>query len=72
MVLLTTCGWASLGTVTLIARQGLPVNRLFVIRGDDPLTKATTPERNWSSQLLPRNTLRSTTGDATLPPMAAP
>jgi hypothetical protein len=43
---------------------------LLVMRGAEPLTKATTPERNWLSQELLRNTLPSMIGDAMLPPMA--
>src|SRR5690348_9213207 len=72
MVLLTTEGVFPSGRVRLIARHGLCSKRLLVIRGEEVLTKATTPDRNWLSQLLFLKTFRSIVGDAELPPIAAP
>jgi hypothetical protein len=65
-------GAASAGRTMSIARQGLCAKTLLVMRGAEPLMKDTTPERNWVSQELLRNTLPSMVGEATLPPMAAP
>src|SRR5688500_8324291 len=67
-----TSGRASAGRVRLIARQLLSSKTLLTTRGEDSLTKETTPARNWLSQELLRKTLESMRGDAPLPPMAAP
>src|SRR5207244_390941 len=72
MVLLVTIGNVPVGSVMLIARQGLLAKILLAISGEDPLTKATTPDRNCVSQVFLMNTLPAMVGDETLPPMAAP
>jgi hypothetical protein len=55
-----------------MARQGLSWNTLFSIVGDELLTNAMTPERNWLSQELPVNRSCLIIGDALFPPIAAP